>query len=414
MRAVGTHTPESPQHTKQRVVVGAEHSEESTHGFPNQEGSARREGQIGIARTHVVPWPSQSVAWAETRKFYSSSGGGHSSPSNMAPSRCHAARRIAHWLGRAVRCHGIGRASLRLAQLVLIRRPKAALMPQGTVSSTALSTGVRVKSQVGNFAKNYLSREALEASLKIAGVMATGAGIAQAVDSNVFSTMPAFSLLGVVLATMFLTYVLARPRESMVYRFPDTGCNLVIEVGDVFNAPVTVVTANQTLDHEHEKVGRDSLMGQLLTRFPISRERLEGHQMFPHKGAGLDPGELLDLRMDHPGDPARVLVLSCGRPSPDGSETSWSELALALNGLWSGIRSRNLSEVAVPVIGSGFSGARQSHAALLQVLLLTYVNASNDRQVARNLRVVVSPEDFDWDSWLRAGRLLRGLGLRKR
>lgn len=83
-----------------------------------------------------------------------------------------------------------------------------------------------MKSQVGNFAKNYLSRERLKLRWKIAGVMATGAGIAQAVDSNVFSTMPAFSLLGVVLATMFLTYVLARPRESMVYRFPTRAATL--------------------------------------------------------------------------------------------------------------------------------------------------------------------------------------------
>lgn len=96
--------------------------------------------------------------------------------------------------------------------------------------------------------------------------------------------------------------------------------------------------------------------------------------MFPHKGAGSDPGELLDLRMDHPGhqcgSSSRVAALARMDPKPLGQSWHWLSMAFGV-GYGVEIQRGSCTSDRLRLLR-----ARQSHAALLQVLLLTYVNAS--------------------------------------
>lgn len=243
------------------------------------------------------------------------------------------------------------------------------------------------------------------------GVIATAASIAQAINPAIFSSAPAYSLLGVVVITISGTYLVVRPRKSIKYRFPDARQEIVLEVGNVFNSPVAVITTDRKFSHDLTQIGDDSLMGQLVTRYPCVPSILSQDVAYPSPGTQVDPGTVVDMSLGTPPTRHRALLLACGQPGVDGTETTWSDLSHTFIGLWSGLRNRNLSEASVPVLGSGFSGTRLSHAALLQLLLFSYVSATKDRPVTPLLRVVVAQEDYDWDSWLRADRLLRGLGL---
>ncbi len=274
-------------------------------------------------------------------------------------------------------------------------------------------SGKSVKMRVVRLSKRYLSASALKSAFSGVGVIATVAGIVQTVEPTLLTGLPAFSLLAGIIFVVVVIYVSQRPRRIMSYKIPNSGYSITLEVGDVFDSSVCVVTADCSLDCDLGTVGHDSLMGQFVRRHAWGLRELRAHPSFPSKGQNLSPGTVIDIQDGASVGAVRVLLVACGAPGPGGSETSWTDLTLALNGLWDGVRLRNLSEVAVPVIGSGFSGARQSHASLLLLLLLTYVSASNDRQVARKLRIIVAPDDFDWDSWSRAGKLLQGLGLQK-
>jgi hypothetical protein len=104
-----------------------------------------------------------------------------------------------------------------------------------------------------------------------------------------------------------------------------------------------------------------------------------------------------------------VILLACGRPTDQGTVTTWSHLTRTYDGLWNAIRSHHLDEVSIPVIGAGFSRINLSHAAVLLALLLSFHAANTERPVCQRLRVVIPPDEIDQDELVRARRFLAAL-----
>ena len=261
----------------------------------------------------------------------------------------------------------------------------------------------------------YLSRETVETLLAVIGVLATLMGIAQALNPDIFSRFPGYTLLCLILSVLLITYLIIKPKKILEFCLNDGRHKVTIEIGDVFNTNTFVVTADQAYSSDLSSVGNESLIGQAKNSLPNFDSKLSTSINMINAGSNhYEPGTVIELDIDElNADNKRVLILACGSPSADGTETNWTDLSKSLVGLWSYIRSKNISEISVPVIGSGFSGTRLSHSSLLQLILFSYYSSYSDRPVVKHLRIVVHKEDYDWDAWLRASRLLSGLGMKK-
>lgn len=258
----------------------------------------------------------------------------------------------------------------------------------------------------------YLSKETVEALLAAVGVIATVVGTVQVFIPNVLTVFPEYSLACLVVVVCLATYLVVRPRRRLQFQFNDGRFTLELVVADLFDDSAIVLTADQALNSDVLLVGGESLIGQAQSRisdFPSPIESYRGQE------TKLKPGVVVDLNelVTSDGEKQRVFVLACGRPTADGTETGWKDLSDSYLGLWNFLRSKNITEVTVPVIGSGFSGARLSHGSLLQLLIFSYYSAFSDRPVVKKLRIVVDEDDYNWDAWQRASRVLDGLGVKK-
>lgn len=259
--------------------------------------------------------------------------------------------------------------------------------------------------------KGYFSRETVEALLATIGAIATVVGTVQVFIPDVLNVFPKYTLALLVVIACVATYLIVRPKKELAFALRDGRFTLELVVGDLFEQSSIVITADQALNSNVDLVGPDSLMGQANSKISnfkkILEEKRDGVGEL-HAGSVVDLGE---VTMNN-GKSKRVFVVACGRPTVGGTETDWSDLSESYIGLWNYLRSKNISDVSVPVIGSGFSSARLSHPSLLQLLIYSYYSAFCDRPVVRKLRVVVDEEDYDWDSWQSANRVLTGLGVK--
>src|SRR5581483_555465 len=109
------------------------------------------------------------------------------------------------------------------------------------------------------------------------------------------------------------------------------------------------------------------------------REQLAINPPDPHE-ADLAPGST--IRFSGPG--GRYGWLFClSKKTPDGSHTTWQDLAFAYSALWTTMRRENSSSVVVPVIGAGFARAQLSFNGLLLFLILSFHAASLERPVTK-------------------------------
>ena len=178
------------------------------------------------------------------------------------------------------------------------------------------------------------------------------------------------------------------------------------EVGDLFNRPRVVVTADRCFATDTASVGEKSLISQLL-RITGSHDAITICQQL-HAEANHDlvePGRVVTFTT------VRVsgYVLAVSAPARDGTtSTSWTELWSAYDGLWNAARAGYIDSLAVPVIGAGFAGAALDRGSVLGCLLLSFHAASIERVVCPRLRVVLPPDDAGL--MLDARQLLRALG----
>lgn len=73
----------------------------------------------------------------------------------------------------------------------------------------------------------------------------------------------------------------------------------------------------------------------------------------------------------------------------------------------------NSSCVVVPVIGAGFARSQLPFNGLLLFLILSFHAASLERLVTRNLKIIVSQDEFDPRVFSAAAKLLGYLGYKK-
>jgi Domain of unknown function (DUF6430) len=178
--------------------------------------------------------------------------------------------------------------------------------------------------------------------------------------------------------------------------------------GNVLNFRPCVLTTDRRRSIASDRISPASLIGQYLASLgPSQRAEQEAAILGMQPGTLSRPGEVRVI--GQPGQPGPILLLACGRPTRNGTVTTWSHLSRTYDGLWSAVRAQHLDEITVPVIGAGYSRVSLSHSAVLLALILSFHAASAERPVCRRLRIVVPPSDTDLEELVVSRRFLRAL-----
>jgi Domain of unknown function (DUF6430) len=178
-----------------------------------------------------------------------------------------------------------------------------------------------------------------------------------------------------------------------------------IQVGDIFERPRVGVTADRRFTTDREAIGPTSLLAQLMIRLDKT-EAANARTRFQDAAVGGDVQPGTTVAVESRGQ--SVLVVAVSQQTANGSQTSWPELWASYDGLWSGVRSRNFADFAVPVIGAGFAGASLDRKSVLGSLLLSFHAASIERIVCPKLRIMLPPDDVGLV--LDAAQLLQAIG----
>jgi hypothetical protein len=250
-----------------------------------------------------------------------------------------------------------------------------------------------------------IDREAIQWLFATCGVIASGLGVAQFIWPDGAAAVGGWWLLGTV-GVGVLGGLVLRVTKRTIRAVSSTGdWSIHVVPGSVLDHRPCVITTDRRRSTSAEKISPSSLMGQYLqTLSPDDRGALESTV---ERVTLSRPG---DVQVIEPaGQPGPILLLACGRPTRNGTVTTWSHLTQTYDGLWAAVRSRQLDEVTVPVIGAGYSRVSLSHSAVLLALLLSFHAASSERPVCRRLRVVVPPSDADQEELVLARRFLSAL-----
>jgi len=272
-----------------------------------------------------------------------------------------------------------------------------------------------IKSMGGRF----VSKEGAKACLASIGFVATFLEVVDYFDDSIVDSFPKYFIPLVLLFVLVITYLSVRPKKALKYKIPGRNQSIEIIVDDIFNHKNIVITADRALSTD--RIGRESLVTQLLEKEPHFKTVLTSYKNKESDFKLLKSGAVINLIDDLKTSTSTtdqstfedVLLLACGSPSENGTDTDWSSLSESFTGLWQHLRAENMQSIAIPVIGSGYSKARLNHSAILQMILLSYVSANKDKTIVKSIKIVVDEEDYSWDDWLRADSLLHGLDLER-
>lgn len=253
-----------------------------------------------------------------------------------------------------------------------------------------------------------VDRESIQWLFATCGVIASALGVAQFAWPDAPTAIGGWWLMGALACGVTGGLVLRVARRRIRAVSGSGAWTIEIVTGNVLDHRPCVITTDRRRSVSLEHIAATSLMGQYLGSLNRDdRARIEDAIGRDQAGGLSRPGDVRVI--EQPGAAGPILLLACGRPTRNGTVTTWSHLTQTYDGLWATVRSRHLEEVSVPVIGAGYSRVSQSHSAVLLALLLSFHAASTERPVCRRLRIVVSPADIDQEELLLSRRFLSAL-----
>jgi hypothetical protein len=189
------------------------------------------------------------------------------------------------------------------------------------------------------------------------------------------------------------------PKADMTFRHDSASAPLRILVGDLFatdNATI-VVTMNRHFDTAGPWVAGNSLIGQLVQRYYI-------HTPDKLRNAILRELSFEEEREQSVGTIVRIsagtntylLVAAADRHEQTRSSVAVDAVWASLSCLWQYARKNNISNLRLPVIGSGFARAQVGRVPLILLLLTSYLTAAMEMPIC-GLEIVLHPADADPD-----------------
>jgi hypothetical protein len=253
-----------------------------------------------------------------------------------------------------------------------------------------------------------VDRESIQWLFATCGVIASVLGVAQFAWPDAPTAIGGWWLVGALAFGVAGGLVLRLARRRIRAVSGSRAWTIEIVHGNVLDHRPCVITTDRRRSVSLDQIAATSLMGQYLVSLDRHDRARFREAIGQPQGATLTrPGDVRVI--EQAGAAGPILLLACGRPTRNGTVTTWSHLTQTYDGLWTTVRSLHLDEVSVPVIGAGYSRVSQSHSAVLLALLLSFHAASTERPVCRRLRIVISPGDVDQEELVLSRRFLSAL-----
>jgi len=247
------------------------------------------------------------------------------------------------------------------------------------------------------------------------GGLGTVVGVVGLISPQLIADLPKYAWAIFLLVIVLGGFIIRIPRLSGRFTFEQGPWAIELGVGDLFDqGSGIVVTVDRRLSLDSDQTGPNSLIGQLIERwFEQDREKLrEELAMKPPGSRDTDLALGTTIRFSNSGGYYGWLFCLSTK-TVDGSRTTWQDLAFSYDALWTAMRRENSSFVVVPVIGAGFARSQLPFNGLLLFLILSFHAASLERPVTKNLKIIVSDEEFDPQAFSAASKLLGYLGYKK-
>lgn len=212
--------------------------------------------------------------------------------------------------------------------------------------------------------------------------------------------------------TLIVAIVWAHPCASMRWAHHHNGTwTIRISRQDLFARDIPiVVTVDRQATTSPEDAGPHSLVAMLVERW-FDGDHLALRRSLAEPDAPDSPfpvGHTIPFRTQ-----TRSGLLYCLAEPTSTTHTSWLDLATGYAALWSALRRHNISEIAVPVLGSGFSRGLLSFDGLVSMLIHSFHSASSQGTVARTLHICIHDTDYNPGTMTAAARQLELLGYQR-
>jgi len=247
------------------------------------------------------------------------------------------------------------------------------------------------------------------------GGLGTVIGVVGLISPALVADIPKYSW-GIFLVIILVgSFVIRIPRLGGKFTFEPGPWAIELSVGDLFDqGSGIVVTVDRSLSLKLDQTGPESLIAQLIDKW-FGQDRAELRDKLSPRSLGLRDTDLplgTTIRFSSPQGYYGWLFCLATKTA-GGSHTTWQDLAFSYDALWAALRRENSSSVVVPVIGAGFARTQLPFNGLLIFLILSFHAASLERPVTKNLRIIVSEEEFDPRAFSAASKLLVYMGYKK-
>jgi hypothetical protein len=215
-----------------------------------------------------------------------------------------------------------------------------------------------------------------------------------------------FLILGI-----FIAIILSKPKLTISSKLNNRDITIEVTVGNFFKQNgALVISSNTTFDTHISKelISKKSIQGQFTKQLyydnetqidrdisvaleNIKPEILTGKRIGKNKKYPI--GTTIRLS---PKDKTVYLIAIADINEHGVASASYENLKQALAYLWLYIGNKGLKEdIAIPVIGTGFSRLSQPREEIIREIIKSYIAACSESTFSDKLTVVISPADFE-------------------
>lgn len=216
--------------------------------------------------------------------------------------------------------------------------------------------------------------------------------------------------LGLVISGLIFAWWRTFPSKKATIRLKNTNTSVEVVFGDIFDQiGHRVIPVNEYFDSKiGDPVSPLSLHGQfiqgvlggrscVLDELVDTRLNVVPHELVARR-QGRDKKFPIGTTLVHDATVTKYFLVALSRTDTESlkAKADVPELWQALSGLWDKVRmDAGGSPVNIPLIGSGLSGVGLPPQQLLQIIMISILDATKNREITPEIRIVLHEHVFE-------------------
>ena len=266
---------------------------------------------------------------------------------------------------------------------------------------------------------NFINRTSLgikRCGWKLLAYVFAGFSMAWTVVESLLELFPSVKLegyppyLGLVFSGLIFAWWRIFPSKKATIRLKNTNTSVEVVFGDIFRENGhKVIPVNEYFDSEigdpvsplslHGKFIQEVLDGRssILDELVDTRLNAVPHELVP-RHQGRDKKFQIGTTLVHDATATKYFLVALSRTDTETlkAKADVPDLWQALSGLWDKVRlEAGGSPVNIPLIGSGLSGVGLPPQQLLQIIMVSILDATKKREITPEIRIVLHEHVFE-------------------